>query len=235
MVGLWHSSCEALMAWWGFDSIHQGFLPCVKGIRVSAECEGLRGPPGGMSRSQLRHVDLLSCGGLSAVAFAAGVYVGSRWLYRLAAAHAEEDGGAADAAAARKPQKKGLEALERLADEHVGFKMVLCVRNDLKMGKGKIAAQCSHATLGIYRKLVRRGAAKAIARWEESAQVKVVLRLDTEEEMLLLQSKAEAAKVATHITVDAGRTQIAPNSRTVMAVLGPDDIVDSVTGHLKLL
>ena len=29
------------------------------------------------------------------------------------------------------------------------FKMVLVVRNDLKMGKGKAAAQCSHATLGI--------------------------------------------------------------------------------------
>lgn len=27
--------------------------------------------------------------------------------------------------------------------------MVLVVRNDLKMGKGKAAAQCSHATLGI--------------------------------------------------------------------------------------
>ena len=26
-------------------------------------------------------------------------------------------------------------------------KMVLVVRNDLKMGKGKVAAQCSHATL----------------------------------------------------------------------------------------
>ena len=28
------------------------------------------------------------------------------------------------------------------------FKMVLVVRNDLKMGKGKIGAQCGHATLG---------------------------------------------------------------------------------------
>lgn len=30
-------------------------------------------------------------------------------------------------------------------------KMVLVVRNDLKMGKGKIGAQCGHATLGAYR------------------------------------------------------------------------------------
>ena len=29
--------------------------------------------------------------------------------------------------------------------------MVLVVREDLKMGKGKIGAQCGHATLGTYR------------------------------------------------------------------------------------
>ena len=29
-------------------------------------------------------------------------------------------------------------------------KMVLVVRNDLKMGKGKLGAQCGHATLGTY-------------------------------------------------------------------------------------
>eukprot|EP00897_Mesotaenium_endlicherianum_P002430 jgi/Mesen1/2214/ME000152S01305 len=130
-------------------------------------------------------------------------------------------------------RKEPLE-VEKLADVHEDFKMVLCVRNDLKMGKGKVAAQCSHATLGLYKKILKR-APKALARWEESAQVKVVLRLDTEEDMLLLQSKAKAAGIPTHITVDAGRTQIAPNSRTVMSVLGPVDIVDDVTGHLKLL
>ena len=31
--------------------------------------------------------------------------------------------------------------------------MVLVVREDLKMGKGKIGAQCGHATLGSYVKV----------------------------------------------------------------------------------
>jgi len=31
-------------------------------------------------------------------------------------------------------------------------KMVLVVRSDLKMGKGKIGAQCGHAVLGAYKK-----------------------------------------------------------------------------------
>lgn len=33
-------------------------------------------------------------------------------------------------------------------------KMVLIVRQDLKMGKGKIAAQCAHAAVGCYKKAV---------------------------------------------------------------------------------
>lgn len=32
--------------------------------------------------------------------------------------------------------------------------MVLVVRSDLKMGKGKIGAQCGHAVLGAYKKMV---------------------------------------------------------------------------------
>ena len=34
------------------------------------------------------------------------------------------------------------------------MKMVLVVRSDLKMGKGKIGAQCGHAVLGAYKKMV---------------------------------------------------------------------------------
>ncbi|XP_031485263.1 uncharacterized protein LOC116254202 isoform X2 [Nymphaea colorata] len=111
---------------------------------------------------------------------------------------------------------------------------VLVVRNDLKMGKGKIGAQCSHATLGLYKKLIYR-APKALERWEMCGQVKVVLKVESENELLSLQEKAKSLKLPTHITIDAGRTQIAPNSRTVMAVLGPADVVDDVTGGLKLL
>jgi PTH2 family peptidyl-tRNA hydrolase len=34
------------------------------------------------------------------------------------------------------------------------YKLVLCVREDLKMGIGKIAAQCCHATLGIVSEII---------------------------------------------------------------------------------
>ncbi|XP_073316134.1 uncharacterized protein [Primulina huaijiensis] len=124
--------------------------------------------------------------------------------------------------------------VEKLAEILEDFKMVLVVRNDLKMGKGKIAAQCSHATLGLYKKLLNR-APKSLNRWEMCGQVKVVVKIESEDDMLVLQERAKSLNIPTHITIDAGRTQIAPNSRTVMAVLGPADLVDDVTGGLKLL
>ncbi|XXG45225.1 hypothetical protein AAC387_Pa02g0359 [Persea americana] len=133
----------------------------------------------------------------------------------------------------KKQQQEPLE-IEKLAEILEDFKMVLVVRNDLKMGKGKIAAQCSHATLGLYKKLLHR-APKALNRWEMCGQVKVVLKIESEEDMLVLQERAKSLQLPTHITIDAGRTQIAPNSRTVMAILGPADLVDDVTGGLKLL
>ncbi|CAD6261965.1 unnamed protein product [Miscanthus lutarioriparius] len=124
--------------------------------------------------------------------------------------------------------------IENLAEIIEDFKMVLVVRNDLKMGKGKIAAQCSHATLGLFKKLQQR-APKSLRRWERCGQVKVVVKIESEEDMLVLQGRAKSLNLPTHITIDAGRTQIAPNSRTVMVILGPADMVDDVTGGLKLL
>ncbi|XP_020111477.1 peptidyl-tRNA hydrolase 2, mitochondrial-like isoform X2 [Ananas comosus] len=114
----------------------------------------------------------------------------------------------------KKKQKPPPLEIETLAEILEDFKMVLVVRNDLKMGKGKIGAQC---------------------RWEMCGQVKVVVKIESEEEMLVLQERAKSLRLPTHITIDAGRTQIAPNSRTVMAILGPADLVDDVTGGLKLL
>ncbi|KAL1211454.1 hypothetical protein V5N11_023469 [Cardamine amara subsp. amara] len=134
----------------------------------------------------------------------------------------------------KKTKSKEPLEIEKLADFRKNFKMVLVVRNDLKMGKGKIAAQCSHATLGLYKKLLQR-APKVLNRWEYCAQPKVVVKIESEEEMLVLQERAKSLKLPTHITIDAGKTQIAPNSRTVMATLGPVDNVDDVTGGLKLM
>ena len=115
-------------------------------------------------------------------------------------------------------------------------KMVLVVRQDLKMAKGKIAAQCGHASLGMYMKLQSRAdAGSLLSSWFAHGQAKIALKSEDEDELVALKRAAQSAGLACHVVVDAGRTQISPNTKTVLAILGPVDDVDAVTGGLKLL
>ncbi|CAK9138427.1 unnamed protein product [Ilex paraguariensis] len=171
---------------------------------------------------------------IGAGCLALGYLIGTRYPARLFLSARFVKRTAVVADGEKKNKVKQPLEIEKLADIIEDFKMVLVVRNDLKMGKGKIAAQCSHATLGLYKKLLLR-APKALNRWEMCGQVKVVVKIESEDDLLILQERAKSLNLPTHITVDAGRTQIAPNSRTVMAILGPAGMVDDVTGGLKLL
>lgn len=115
------------------------------------------------------------------------------------------------------------------------FKMILCVNNELKMTKGKIAAQCGHATLGAY-KLASRHCNSALKNWEYMGQAKIAVRVDEEREIFDLMEKARAAGLVTYLVEDAGRTQIAAGSKTVLAIgPAPAAELDRITSHLKLL
>ena len=50
------------------------------------------------------------------------------------------------------------------------FKMVLCVNMSLNMGKGKMCAQCGHATLGAFIK-AQKHCNTAIRWWQRTGQV----------------------------------------------------------------
>lgn len=115
------------------------------------------------------------------------------------------------------------------------IKYVICVRQDLKMGKGKIAAQCSHAAVSTYKQLMKRNTT-LLKQWEYNGQPKVVLKCANEEELLALYQHARVLGLTTSIIQDAGHTQVMPGSKTVLGVgPGPDNIVNKVTSHLKLL
>lgn len=55
-------------------------------------------------------------------------------------------------------------------------KLVLIVRNDLKMGKGKAAAQCSHATLAAYKQALKYPDLLEV--WEDNGQPKITLKVN---------------------------------------------------------
>ena len=61
---------------------------------------------------------------------------------------------------------------------------------------------------------------RLLRHWELHGQTKVAVRCDSEEEMLELQAKAKSLRICANSIKDAGRTQVAPNSRRVLAV-GP--------------
>ncbi|XP_030602791.1 peptidyl-tRNA hydrolase 2, mitochondrial [Archocentrus centrarchus] len=114
------------------------------------------------------------------------------------------------------------------------FKMILVVRNDLKMGKGKVAAQCSHAAVSAYKQVQRRNP-ELLKQWEYCGQPKVVVKAPDEDTLIDLLGRAKEVGLPVSLIQDAGRTQIAPGSRTVLGIgPGPADLIDSVTGELKL-
>mmetsp|Transcript_7598 Transcript_7598/g.19668 ORF Transcript_7598/g.19668 Transcript_7598/m.19668 type:complete len:175 (+) Transcript_7598:75-599(+) len=172
----------------------------------------------------------LSIGALTASAvglFGSGLLIGWRLGGRLL-------GAAATSALAR----DGGDSMEKEEEASFSFKdeikMVLVVRMDLKMGKGKVAAQCGHATLGCYQKAMKKSP-KILRAWEWSGQAKVCLKCDSEDEMVAMVAKAGQLKLPAYFVTDAGRTQIAAGSRTVLGILGPSSEVNKITGHLKLL
>ncbi|AAZ12616.1 hypothetical protein, conserved [Trypanosoma brucei brucei TREU927] len=154
------------------------------------------------------------------------------------------------------------------------LKMTLVVRRDLKMGTGKIAAQCAHAAVAVMEEVQSRrsdngancndscstygysgnsdhyspaasqmcggsGADKWVSwydAWRFAGSKKVALQCENEEQLMEAYRAARREGIPHAVIRDAGRTQIAAGSKTVLAVgPAPDSLVDRVTGHFKLL
>jgi len=147
----------------------------------------------------------------------------------------KRDGLRATAAAKAKEVKKEKAVVELGDDEEC--KMVLVVRTDLGMTKGKIAAQCSHATLACYKHFLKHDPkSKVLRRWEREGQMKVAVQVKSEDELDMLQATAISLGLVAEVIADAGRTQIAPGSHTVLGIgPAPKSVIDKVTGSLKLL
>jgi len=113
-------------------------------------------------------------------------------------------------------------------------KMVLVVRTDIGMAKGKAAAQCSHAAVMCYKKALR-DAPEMLSRWEGSGVTKVCVKVDSEESLLSLAAHAKELGVVFGVVRDAGRTQVEAGTMTVLGIgPGPVEVIQQITGHLKL-
>jgi len=115
------------------------------------------------------------------------------------------------------------------------MKQVIVVRSDLKMGKGKLAAQVAHASLTAAEEAMRRRSGW-FGDWKDGGQAKIVLKVQTEETLHELYEKAKAAKLPVALIEDRGLTQLEPGTVTCLGIgPGPDQELDRITGKLKLL
>jgi len=115
------------------------------------------------------------------------------------------------------------------------FKQVIVVRQDLKMGKGKIAAQVAHASLssGVGTMKTRKSWFDI---WTLQGQKKVVLKIKGEKGLREIKRIADLNHVYSEIIVDRGHTQIPAGTITCLAIgPAPEEIIDKVTGDLQLL
>ena len=114
---------------------------------------------------------------------------------------------------------------------HAPYKMVFCVNTELSMGKGKIAAQVGHAAIGCYQRATTQCPA-ALRAWERTGCAKIALKC---QDLESVAAAAAARDMPLYLVVDAGRTQIAAGSRTVLGLFGPTFVFEGVTDHLKLM
>lgn len=138
-------------------------------------------------------------------------------------------------------------------------KQVIVVRKDLKMKAGKLAAQVSHASMAPITNRLRAqenidyGAANVITNmtisfdhgephdiafldWLKGSFTKVVVEIESEQDLLDLLAAAEKVGIPCVKIEDEGRTAFHGVRTLTCASFGPcySDVLDELTGHLKL-
>lgn len=112
------------------------------------------------------------------------------------------------------------------------MKQVILVRHDLKLPKGKMAAQVAHAST----ESVLRSHKDDITKWRSQGMKKIVLRVEDDKELIKYKNLAEDNGLVTALITDAGHTVVEPGTMTCLGI-GPDkeEKIDLVTGNLKMV
>ena len=111
------------------------------------------------------------------------------------------------------------------------MKQVILARKDLKMDKGKLAAQVAHASV----KAVLKTDKKVLAEWLDEGMKKVVLKVDSKKDLVKFKRLAEERGLKAALITDAAKTFF-KNPTTTCLGIGPDDDVriDDITGNLQM-
>lgn len=122
--------------------------------------------------------------------------------------------------------------MKRSEDE---CKLVVVVREDLKLSCGKMMVQAAHAAVSCAIS-AERNKPEWFEKWHSEGQKKVVVKVPVLQDLFELKMKAEKMGLAAVLIQDAGLTEVPPGTITCLGIgPGPSDIVDRITGSLKLL
>ena len=114
----------------------------------------------------------------------------------------------------------------------MSLKQVIIVRHDLQLPKGKLAAQAAHASISAYDKsnFIKRN------NWKHTGMKKIVLKVQTLEQLEEYYKKAKKAKLPCSIIADAGHTVVKAGTITCVGI-GPEteEKIDLITSELKML
>lgn len=118
------------------------------------------------------------------------------------------------------------------------YKQVIVVRTDIKMSVGKLAAQVAHASVTCVISMFKKEGRfkKWVEEWEEEGQKKVVLQAPSLNDLLSIYEKAISKGLPSCLIRDAGLTELEPGTITCVGIgPAPEELIDEITGHLKLL
>ena len=132
--------------------------------------------------------------------------------------------------------------------EDSDIRQIIVMRKDLGMRKGKMIAQGAHASMKVLidQFIVTDGHEEytwilssddsTLAQWIHGLFTKICVGVASEEELLGVYKKAQAAGLLCALIQDAGLTEFKEPTYTCCAI-GPATKadLDPITGHLKLL
>lgn len=112
------------------------------------------------------------------------------------------------------------------------MKLVVLVRMDLKMPKGKLAVQCSHASVDC----VLNSDKRKVALWCDESAKKVVLKVKNLAELKRFKRLTDKEGLVNSVIKDAGKTVFGKSTVTCLGI-GPDSEskIDKITKDLKML
>lgn len=115
------------------------------------------------------------------------------------------------------------------------YKQVIVVRTDIKMSKGKMAAQAGHAAVSAS-EYARKNRPEWWTPWIREGQCKIAVKVKSEQELLELERKSRNVGLPATLIVDRGLTELPPETITCLGIgPAPSDKVDTITGKLSLL